>query len=92
MLIHRLKVSGLLSFGPAGRRFALGAAERPHRPERIGKVQLPGGSCTPANRTAQHYGSDLTSRRISGVLVERSQCAVIHPQWKPPSAIRPPAS
>ena len=40
MLIRRLKISGMLSFGPQGIGPAHGTAERAHRTERVGQVQL----------------------------------------------------
>ena len=39
MLIERLQVRGLLSFGPKGIDLPLGTAERHHRPERKRQVK-----------------------------------------------------
>ena len=83
MLFHRLKFSGLLSFGPQGIDLPMETAECPDRPEWFWQVQLSGGDFVVPRRATRDIGEPIS--RMGGIrewLVERIQMRRIRLLWR----------
>ena len=74
-LFHRLKLSGLLSFGPDGVDLPMQRLSVLIGPNGSGKSNLPGGGLVAPGGAARHLGADLAQRRRSGMDMERGGSA-----------------